>query len=111
VMAIILAIGNIHAQEPGPARTRLELFSEGLESLHAWFSQTITSQDGRVESEGAGQVWLSRPALFRWVYEGEFPELIVADGERVWLYDEVLEQVTVKPQSDLVDDSPLMLLT
>jgi outer membrane lipoprotein carrier protein len=54
---------------------------------------------------------LKRPGLFRWAYGGDFPELIVADGEQVWLYDPALEQVTVKPQSGLADDSPLMLLT
>ena len=47
----------------------------------------------------------------RWVYGGEFPELIVADGERVWLYDKLLEQVTVKAQSSLAENTPLLLLT
>ena len=61
--------------------------------------------------QGEGEVWVSRPNRFRWAYSGEFPELIVADGERVWLFDEVLEQVTVKGQSGLAEDSPLMLLT
>ncbi len=110
-MAVLLAAGSLSAQEAGPARERLERFGAGLDTLHASFSQIITGQDGRVESTGHGELWLARPALFHWAYEGEFPELIVADGERIWLYDEVLEQVTVKPQSELLDDSPLMLLT
>jgi outer membrane lipoprotein carrier protein len=110
-LAAAMAAGQVHAQEPGSARDRLEQFSAGLETLHASYTQTITALDGQVESEGSGEVWLARPALFRWVYGGDFPELIVADGERVWLYDEILEQVTVKPQSGLVDDTPLMLLT
>ena len=111
VMAGLLISGLLQAQEPGPARSSLEQFSDGLETLHATFTQTITTQDGRLESEGAGEVWLARPALFRWSYGGEFPELIEADGTRLWLYDELLEQVTVKPQSGLAEDSPLMLLT
>ena len=110
-LAAVMATGQLAAQEWGPARESLEQFSQGLETLHASFTQTITGQDGRLESEGHGEVWLARPALFHWVYEGEFPELIVADGERIWLYDEMLEQVTVKPQSEMLDDSPLMLLT
>lgn len=110
-MALILATGAAHAGEPGPGRSSLETFAAGLETLHANFTQTITSQDGRIESEGAGEVWLARPARFRWAYGGEFPELIVADGQRIWLYDELLEQVTVRQQSALVDDSPLLLLT
>jgi len=99
------------AQTPGPARAALEHFSTGLESLHAQFTQRVLNPDGSLSEEGKGETWLQRPNLFRWAYEGEFPELIVADGERVWLYDQSLEQVTVKPQSGLAADSPLMVLT
>ena len=52
-----------------------------------------------------------QPGLFRWSYGGDFPELIVADGKKLWLYDPTLEQVTVKAQSGLAENSPLMLLT
>lgn len=97
--------------EFGPARSGLEAFSDGLETLNAAFTQTVTAQDGRVESEGSGEVWLRRPGLFRWSYGGDFPELIVADGERIWLFDPTLEQVTVRAQSGTSGDSPLMLLT
>jgi outer membrane lipoprotein carrier protein len=110
-MAMLVAAGSLAAQDEGPARQRLERFCDGLETLHATFVQAVRNQDGQVENEGHGEVWLARPALFRWAYQGEFPELIVADGARVWLYDEALEQVTVKPQSALLDNSPLMLLT
>ncbi len=47
----------------------------------------------------------------RWIYQGDFPETIVADGDNIWIYDETLEQVTVKPQSDQAADSPLLILT
>lgn len=99
------------AGQAGPARSDLEQFAAQLDTLHARFEQTITSQDGVIESEGSGEIWLKSPGLFRWAYAGEYPELIVADGQRVWLYDEILEQVTVKPQSGLAENSPLMLLT
>jgi outer membrane lipoprotein carrier protein len=102
---------NLWAETGGPARSGLEVFSDGLESLQADFSQTVTTPDGSVESSGSGEIWLQRPGLFRWSYGGDFPELIVADGERVWLYDPTLEQVTVKRQSGLAENSPLLLLT
>ena len=106
-----LVLWPFWANASGPARTGLEQFSNGLETLQATFTQTIVAPDGSLESEGSGEVWLMRPGLFRWSYGGDFPELIIADGERLWLYDPTLEQVTVKPQSDLAEDSPLMLLT
>jgi len=97
--------------QSGPARTQLEQFSQGLQTLQASFDQLVIGVDGAIEDESAGRLWLSRPQLFRWEYGGEFPELLVADGDHVWIYDEMLEQVTVKDQSRLSSDSPLTLLT
>lgn len=97
--------------QSGPARTQLEQFSLELQTLQASFDQLVIGVDGAVEDESAGRLWLSRPQLFRWEYGGDFPELLVADGKNVWIYDEMLEQVTVKDQSRLSSDSPLTLLT
>ena len=108
---LVLVSLPLWAGPSGPARAGLEEFSNGLESLQAAFTQTIVAPDGSIESEASGEIWLQRPGLFRWSYGGDFPELIVADGESLWLYDPTLEQVTVKPQSGLAENSPLMLLT
>lgn len=93
------------------ARAELERFASELKNFQADFNQTVISQDGRIQDRTEGQVWLQTPDKLRWVYGGEFPELIVADGHNIWIYDESLEQVTVKPQSEDSADSPLMLLT
>ena len=93
------------------ARAELERFASELKNFQADFTQTVISQDGRIQDRTEGQVWLQTPDKLRWVYGGEFPELIVADGHNIWIYDESLEQVTVKPQSEDSADSPLMLLT
>lgn len=93
------------------ARQQLDAFSDGLETLQADFRQTVTSADGRVQDSSEGQVWLSRPNRFRWSYGGDFPELVVADGSTIWIYDEALEQVTVRDQTQVAIESPLVLLT
>jgi outer membrane lipoprotein carrier protein len=93
------------------ARAQLQRFSEGLETLHAQFEQQVISPDGSTRDGSSGEVWLSRPRLFRWEYGGDFPELVVADGKNIWIYDEELEQVTVRNQTQADMDSPLTLLT
>jgi outer membrane lipoprotein carrier protein len=112
VLALALGgiCGNAHGQA-GPGRAQLENFSNGLESLHALFEQRVISSDGAVEDGSSGEVWLQRPGLFRWEYGGDYPERVVADGKNIWIHDEVLEQVTVKSQSDAAVNSPLTLLT
>jgi outer membrane lipoprotein carrier protein len=112
----LLIVSGLRAAEPGSAapgsaREQLDDFSTGLNTLHARFEQKVISSDGAIEDSNSGQVWLSRPQLFRWEYGGEFPEQVVADGKHVWIYDISLEQVTVREQSSAAADSPLILLT
>ena len=107
----ILAITSGVTAQSGPARIQLERFTQELESLHARFDQQVINADGRVEEKSSGQLWIAHPNRFRWEYGGDFPELVVADGKKVWLYDEMLEQVTIRQQSSLTADSPLTLLT
>lgn len=107
---ILLCAPFLQAEDTGPARARLEQFAEGLSGFQADFSQTVRSQDGRIQDETRGKAWLQIPDKLRWVYSGDYPEVIVADGSNLWIYDESLDQVTVKPQSDNAADSPLMLL-
>jgi outer membrane lipoprotein carrier protein len=101
--------GQVLAQNS--AREQLLAFSTGMSTLSAAFEQQVIGSDGAVQDESGGQVWLSQPHYFRWEYGGDFPEIVVADGLQIWIYDEVLQQVTIKPQSDLTADSPLSLLT
>ena len=103
------ALASEHEANSG--RLALEAFSEGLVSFHASFEQVVLNSDGIPQDSNDGEMWLSRPSLFRWEYGGDFPEVIVADGERVWIYDISLEQITIKDQSGLASDSPLTLLT
>jgi outer membrane lipoprotein carrier protein len=94
-----------------PGRDELNQFAGDLQTMHARFEQRVLRSDGGVEDESSGEVWLQSPHYFRWTYGGEFPEQVVADGERIWIFDEVLEQVTVKSQAEFNTDSPLVILT
>ena len=119
--AVDAQVVDVEPYPGGVARQELERFTFELATLQAKFSQRIISTDGFIEDESTGEVWLRKaPAgtvenggggLFRWSYYGEFPELIVADGRKVWMYDETLDQVTVRDQSSAPTDNPLALLT
>lgn len=111
IMLLMLTSTTAFADDFGPARSELEKFSNGLETLQIDFTQVVKSQDGSIQDKTYGNAWLKSPDKLRWVYAGEFPEIIVADGSDVWIYDETLEQVTIKPQSNNVADTPLLILT
>ncbi len=109
LLVFSLTTSFVPANSSGPARSELERFATGLENFQAEFTQTVRSQDGSIQDRTQGKVWLQSPDKLRWVYTGEFPETIVADGNNIWIYDETLQQVTIKPQSDQASDSPLMI--
>jgi outer membrane lipoprotein carrier protein len=110
-LATAMLAPHLHAAMDQPGRDELNRFAGDLQSLHASFEQRVLRNDGGVENESSGEVWLQSPHFFRWAYGGEFPEQVIADGERIWIYDEVLEQVTVKSQQEFNNDSPLLILT
>ncbi len=85
-------------------------FSRGLQGLDGRFEQTVLDAQGQVRERSEGSIALALPRLFRWEYEQPFPQLIVADGDHVWIYDPDLEQVTVRKQSLEEQSSPLAVL-
>jgi outer membrane lipoprotein carrier protein len=105
VLMLSLPFGAALAQDAA-----LDEFSRGLRGLEGRFEQRVLSAEGREVERSAGRVAIAAPRQFRWQYESPFPQLIVADGDRVWIYDPDLEQVTVRRQSDEEQSSPLAAL-
>ena len=92
------------------AREQMATFAAGIKGLDARFEQRVYDGNGRQTEHSAGSVKLSAPRQFRWEYETPSPQLIVADGDHIWIYDPDLEQVTVRNQSFEEQSSPLAVL-
>ena len=110
IAAALLLAGPALAHA-GPARDRLESFAKGLDALRGDFVQQVYDVEGRLDETSEGSLALQAPRRFRWSYEAPYPQLIVADGDNVWIHDQDLEQVTVKKQSLEEAQSPLTVLT
>lgn len=109
-LALAFALtGTALAQAQGGA-DRLRDFFEGLRSLEARFDQVIV-QDGRVIQHTTGELHVARPGRFRWSYMKPFEQLIVTDGETLWVYEPDLEQVTRSALDDSVGNTPAALLS
>lgn len=92
------------------ARDDLTAFTKGLKGLDGQFSQQVYDANGKRKETSTGRVALSAPRLFRWEYVKPYPQLIVADGKIVWVYDPDLQQVTRRPQGAEEQNSPLAAL-
>lgn len=96
-----------NAQE---AEQRLQEFLSRVQSMEADFKQTLLDENARPVEESAGRFYLHRPDRFRWDYTLPYPQVIVADGSKVWTYDSELEQVTVRDMGALLEGTPAVLL-
>jgi outer membrane lipoprotein carrier protein len=101
------------AAQAGAATDGEELlrhFANDVKTLSARFEQTLVDADDNVVEASAGSFELSRPGRFRWVYTEPYEQLLLADGVNVWSYDADLAQVTVKPQQEVLSNTPAVLL-
>lgn len=102
------SIGSVQADD---AVSRLNEFVGDVSTFQAQFSQMVLDSEGNIIEEAEGEFLLSRPGKFRWDYVTPYAQQIVADGDRIWFYDEDLEQITVKNQDQALADTPAGLLS
>ena len=105
-VAAVLASPLAHAG----AREKMAAFTSGLKGLDGRFEQQVYEGNNASPRHSSGTVKLSAPRQFRWEINKPNSQLIVADGDQVWIYDPDLEQVTVRNQSAEEQNSPLSVL-
>ena len=103
-----LLLGSV-AQAAGSIE-KLKAFTQQTQSARANFTQTVRDKDGATAQTASGKLAFARPGKFRWEYEKPYQQTIVGDGEKLWVYDKDLNQVTVKNLSGALGSSPAALL-
>jgi outer membrane lipoprotein carrier protein len=89
---------------------KLHRFLETTKTLRADFAQMVVAKNGKKPQQSAGQMMISRPGKFRWQITKPYAQLLVGDGEKVWIYDEDLRQVSVKKFDAALGSTPAALL-
>lgn len=98
--------GLAHA---GAGLDALAGFLDGLNSLEAGFEQTVLDTENNRTGSYQGVFFLQRPGRFRWNYLSPYEQAIIADGDYVWVIDD-LEQVTQQGQERALRGTPALLL-
>lgn len=88
----------------------LSRFLESTRTLRADFTQIVVPRNGGRTQQTSGVMMISRPGKFRWQIDKPYPQLLVGDGEKVWIYDPDLKQVTVKKMGSALGSTPAALL-
>ncbi len=93
-----LGFASLPALADGQASVqRLTELLGKAQTIAGRFSQLTLDGSGTQLQETAGEMLLKRPGLFRWHTDEPMEQLLVSNGEKVWLYDPDLEQVTIQP--------------
>ncbi|PKO87152.1 MAG: outer membrane lipoprotein carrier protein LolA [Betaproteobacteria bacterium HGW-Betaproteobacteria-12] len=90
---------------------RLHQFMAGTKTLKAEFSQVVIAKGGRKPQESSGVLAISRPGKLRWDIRKPYAQLVVSDGEKVWIHDSELQQVTIRKVGQAIGGSPAALLS
>lgn len=88
----------------------LKEFVRDVKTGQADFSQTVTSPDGVKKKTSTGHFEFSRPNRFRFTYQKPFEQSIVADGQKVWIYDADLNQASSRKFTQALGATPAALL-
>ena len=105
----LFAIGLSTVVTAAPVDTLRE-FVRDVKTGHAQFTQTVTSPDGVKKKTSSGSFDFARPNRFRFAYAKPFEQTIVADGEKVWIYDRDLNQASSRRIGQALGATPAALL-
>jgi outer membrane lipoprotein carrier protein len=107
LLSLTLLIASVaHAD----AVDALRDFGRDVKSGKANFTQTVTSPDGKRKKQSSGSFEFQRPNQFRFTYAKPFEQVIVADGQKVWIYDADLNQASSRKLADALGATPAALL-
>ena len=88
----------------------LKTMLNGTTTAKARFAQTVLDKNGKSLQASSGTMEFSRPGKFRWEYNKPYEQTIVGDGQKLWIYDKDLNQVTVRKLDRALGASPAALL-
>lgn len=77
---------------------------DALGSLHATFVQQTFDERGRALETLQGEFVWARPGKLRWEVQQPYAQLIVSDGERLWLYEPDLQQASLRSLAEVMEE-------
>jgi outer membrane lipoprotein carrier protein len=109
--AAFVALGVAHAD----GKQALEHFLRTVQSAQGQFTQVVTNPPKQGEQVGrkktsSGQFAIARPNKFRFHYLKPYEQLLVSDGQTLWVYDADLNQLTQKKLGDIMNGSAMAVL-
>jgi outer membrane lipoprotein carrier protein len=110
--AVLLACSTL-AQ--ASALAQFKSFVSTTRSAKGEFAQRLVKTDAdkgnmKVSNPSTGTFQFARPGKFIWTYQKPYEQVLQADGDKLYIYDKDLNQVTVKALGNALGSSPAAIL-
>ncbi len=95
------------------ALEQFKTFVANTKAARGDFVQRMVKEEGgklRTSNEASGSFVFARPGKFIWTYKKPYEQLLQADGEKLYIHDKDLNQVTVRKLGDAIGSSPAAIL-
>lgn len=112
-LCLILAVLYVPWTACAGALDQFKTFVAGTKSARGEFTQRLVKEDsGKLQASNAsvGTFQFARPGKFIWVYQKPYEQVLQADGEKLYIYDKDLNQVTVRKLGNAIGSSPAAIL-
>ncbi len=110
-MLLPIQVAQAALSEQQKSANKLSSLLSSTQTITGSFSQLTLDSTGTQLQEASGEMVLQRPGLFRWHTNPPLEQLLVSNGQKVWLYDPDLMQVTVQKMDQRLTHTPALLLS
>ena len=109
VSGLLCAPWTLHAA----ALDQFKAFVAVTKSARGEFTQRLVKEEGgklQTSNASTGSFQFARPGKFIWVYQKPYEQTLQADGDKLYIHDKDLNQVTVRKLGNAIGSSPAAIL-
>jgi outer membrane lipoprotein carrier protein len=95
------------------ALDQFKAFVAATKSARGEFTQRLVKEEGgklQTSNASTGSFQFARPGKFIWIYQKPYEQILQADGDKLYVYDKDLNQVTIRKLGNAIGSSPAAIL-
>ena len=111
----LLVVLGLPALAQATALEQFKSFVSATRTARGEFTQRLVKADAdrggaRLSNPSTGSFQFARPGKFIWIYSKPYEQLLQADGDKLYIFDKDLNQVTIKTLGTAIGSSPAAIL-
>jgi len=115
IFSCVTLLALLPSMSYASALEQFKLFVSATRTARGEFSQRLVKADSdsgnmRMSNASSGSFTFARPGKFIWTYQKPYEQLLQADGDKLYIYDKDLNQVTIRPLGNAIGSSPAAIL-